>query len=100
MRLGSSYIYVALYLVDLKCNGDEVGRILEFRIPRPDCRGNSLGVRRRWSVHCGGETYFPIYQAMNVENRPLVTDKPVEFPKQPVDVQDFRKITQQHLRRI
>ena len=36
---------------------------------------------------------------MNGENRLLVTDEPVEFEKQPVEVQDFRKITD-HLRGI
>jgi hypothetical protein len=30
---------------------------------------------------------------MNGENRPLVTDEPVEFEKEPVHVQEFRKIT-------
>ena len=30
---------------------------------------------------------------MNRENQPLVTDEPVEFEHKPVDVQDFRKIT-------
>jgi hypothetical protein len=35
--------------------------------------------------------------AMNGENRPLVADGPVEFEKQPVEVQGFRKITH-HLR--
>ena len=28
---------------------------------------------------------------MNVENRSLVTDEPVEFEKQPVEVQEFKK---------
>ena len=36
---------------------------------------------------------------MNGENWPLVTDEPVEFEKEPVEVQDFRKITH-HFRRI
>jgi hypothetical protein len=30
---------------------------------------------------------------MNGENRPLVADEPVEYEKQPVEVQDFRKLT-------
>ena len=30
---------------------------------------------------------------MNTENRQLVTDEPVGFEKLPVEVQDFRKIT-------
>jgi len=33
------------------------------------------------------------------ENRQLGTDEPVEFEKQPVEVQDFMNITD-HLRRI
>ena len=31
---------------------------------------------------------------MTGENRQLVTDEPVEFEKYPVEVQDFRKITE------
>ncbi len=53
--------------------------------------GKLLGVRRRWSAHGGGASHFPIYQAMNVENRPLVTDESVEFQKQPVKVQDIHE---------
>ena len=30
---------------------------------------------------------------MNGENRPLVTEEPIEFEKYLVEVQDFRKIT-------
>ena len=30
--------------------------------------------------------------AMNGENRPRVTDEPVEFEKYPVEIQNFRKI--------
>ena len=30
---------------------------------------------------------------MNVENPPLLTDEQVEFETDPVEVQDFRKIT-------
>ena len=30
--------------------------------------------------------------SMNEKNRPLVTDDPFDFEKQPVEVQDFRKI--------
>ena len=33
------------------------------------------------------------------ENRQLVTNEPVEFEKQPVEVQDFRRITD-HFRGI
>ena len=36
---------------------------------------------------------------MNGENRPLITDEPIEFEKQLVEVQDFRKMTH-HFRRI
>ena len=36
---------------------------------------------------------------MNGENRPLITDEPVEFEKLPVEVQDFRKIAD-HFRGI
>jgi hypothetical protein len=36
---------------------------------------------------------------MNMENQPFVTDEPVEFEKQPVEVQDFRRITD-HFRGI
>ena len=38
-------------------------------------------------------------KAMTGENRQLVTDEPVEFRKQPVEVQDYRKITD-HFRGI
>jgi hypothetical protein len=31
------------------------------------------------------------FHPMNGENRPLGTDEPVEFEKQPVDIQDLRK---------
>ena len=31
--------------------------------------------------------------AMEGENRPLVTNEPIEFGKQPVEVQDFGKAT-------
>ena len=36
---------------------------------------------------------------MNRENRPLVTDEPIEFENQPIEVQDFKKITH-HFRGI
>ena len=36
---------------------------------------------------------------MIMENRELVKDEPVEFENQPVEVQDFKRITD-HLRRI
>ena len=36
---------------------------------------------------------------MNEENQPVVTNEPVEFEKYPVEVQDFRKITN-HLQGI
>ena len=32
-------------------------------------------------------------KSMTGENRPLVTDEPIEFEKEPAHVQDFRKIT-------
>ena len=35
---------------------------------------------------------------MSGENQQLVTDKPVEFDKYPVEVQDFRRITDQDFR--
>ena len=34
-----------------------------------------------------------LFKAMSGENRPLVTDEPVELEKQPVEVQDFMKST-------
>ena len=34
-----------------------------------------------------------MYSPMNGENRPLVTDEPVEFEKYLVGVQDFKKGT-------
>ena len=34
-----------------------------------------------------------IHNTMNGENRPLVTDEPVEFEKWPVEVKDLMKIT-------
>ena len=39
-----------------------------------------------------------IHRQMSGENRPLVTDDPVEFEKQPVEVQDFRKIAHHYWR--
>ena len=38
-------------------------------------------------------------KSMIGENRQLVTDEPVEFEKEPVEVEDFRRITD-HFRRI
>ena len=38
-----------------------------------------------------------LWSTMNRENWPLVTDEPVEFEKQPIEVQDFRKFTK-HLK--
>ena len=32
-------------------------------------------------------------EAMNGENHLLVVDEPVQFEKQPVEVQDFKKVT-------
>jgi hypothetical protein len=32
-------------------------------------------------------------ESMNGDNQPLVVDEPVEFEKQPVEVQDFKKVT-------
>jgi hypothetical protein len=32
------------------------------------------------------------------ENRPLVTDEPIDFEKEPVEGQDFRKISNQSRR--
>ena len=32
---------------------------------------------------------------MNGRTRPLITDEPVEFEKEPVEVEDFGKITHQ-----
>ena len=36
---------------------------------------------------------------LNKENQPLFTNEPIEFEKQPVDAQDFRKFTH-HFRDI
>ena len=38
-------------------------------------------------------TFDMRWYAMIGENRQLVTDEPVEFDKLPVEVQDFRRIT-------
>ena len=40
-----------------------------------------------------------LFRPMIVENRHLVTDEPVEFEKEPVEVQDCRQITN-HFRGI
>ena len=51
-------------------------------------------------THCQVHDFIQNFlKAMNAENRPLVTDEPVEFEKYPVEVQDFREITH-HLRGI
>ena len=40
--------------------------------------------------------YISLYsEAMSGKNRRLVTDEPVEFEKEPVEVGDFRRITDQ-----
>ena len=52
------------------------------------CRISDL---RRWWGVVRHPSFLP--SKMGGENQPLVTDEPVEFEKQPVAVQDFRKST-------
>ena len=58
-----------------------------------DCNTKKIPTYNQLSI---GQSFMCI--AMIGENRQLVTDEPVEFEKQPVAVQDFRRIID-HFRR-